>query len=239
MDQLSERNAKVVVGLPFLVLEQGRKALREALQNLDIGEIPLRKPSRGHNPQLRLDSSKVLRTVTDDHDGLLHRTPCDLSRAVDQFACVQLSRTRDAKEARGRVRARLGASQGEVGVVFGRTTTCQPNWEQHRGTVKDVAGATYACAPSLRAMNGRFDQSFSTAGSASPSSTPNHRSTSGPLHRQLALRFACPLRRAPLLPCMVEVDDANERPERHVCYRRVSLCPSPVATLRNDHKIRT
>jgi len=39
---------------------------------------------------------------------------------------------------------------------------------------------TYACAPSLRAMKGSSDQSFSTPGSL-PSSTPSHVSTSGPL----------------------------------------------------------
>lgn len=41
-------------------------------------------------------------------------------------------------------------------------------------------GKTNACAPSLRAMNGRSDQPCSAAGSK-PSSTPNQRSTSGPL----------------------------------------------------------
>jgi hypothetical protein len=50
-------------------------------------------------------------------------------------------------------------------------------------------GQTHACAPSLRAMNGRSDHSFSTAGSV-PSGAPNQLSTSGPLGRMDSQRGA-------------------------------------------------
>jgi len=76
---------------------------------------------------------------------------------------------------------------------------------------------TYACAPSLSAMNGRFPQSFSIAGSV-PSSTPSHVSISGPLYTMLA---ACDFSFAPVspipllvpstwhLPRMMEVHDTH------------------------------
>lgn len=93
MDQLSERNAKVVVCFAFLVLEQCREALREALQNFDVGEIPLGEPGGRHNPQLRFYGPEVLWAITDDHNSLLYGASCDLSRAVDQLACIQLAGT--------------------------------------------------------------------------------------------------------------------------------------------------
>lgn len=61
------------------------------------------------------------------------------------------------------------------------------------------------------------------------------------LHAKPSLNFRAPASRISIapysyassrlpLPRMVEVNDANEWPESHFSYRRVSLCPSPVAT---------
>lgn len=111
------------------------------------------------------------------------------------------------------------------------------------GGIEGLPGhcSTHAWAPSLRAMKGRFDQSFSTAGSAPPSSTPNHCSTSGPLychqHRHSSARTLSRFSLA--LPCMVKINNANEWRKCHPCDRRVSLCSRTVAALGRGHKIHT
>lgn len=135
MDQFSQRNAKVVVRLSFLVSKQVGQALGESLQDLDVGKVLLCEPCCGDDAQLGFDCSKVLRAVTDDHDRLLYGAPGDLDGAMEQLAGIQLARTRNAKEARGGVGIGRSASQGEVGVVLGgaaRSQLCC--WRQRGGT---------------------------------------------------------------------------------------------------------
>jgi len=83
------------------------------------GNIPLRKPRRSDNSQLCLDCAKVLRTITNDHYRLLHRTPRHLGRPIDKFTRIQLSRTRYAEKGGSGVRGGLGAMKRKVRVVFG------------------------------------------------------------------------------------------------------------------------
>jgi hypothetical protein len=71
-------------------------------------------------------------------------------------------------------------------------------------------------------MNGRFDQSLSTAGSV-PSSTPSHVSISGPLHLYISCLSNVQRRAAYTAkddqPRVVEIHDAdNGSKRRHVCY---------------------
>lgn len=82
---------------------------------------------------------------------------------------------------------------------------------------------TYACAPSVNDMNGRFDQSLSTAGSI-PSSTPSHVSISGPLYSHVSClsKSATPRSAAYTAkddrPRVVEVHDADYGGERRHVY---------------------
>lgn len=108
-----------MIRLAFLVFEQLRQTLLEPLQNLNICEVPLRKPRRRHNPQLRLHRAKMLRAITDHHNRLLHRAPRNLRRSINKFTRVELARARDAKQRGRRVRGGLGAPQREVRIVFG------------------------------------------------------------------------------------------------------------------------
>jgi hypothetical protein len=109
---------KVLVSLPFLIPEQLWQTLLKPLQYLDIRKVLLREPGRSHDAQLRLDRAEALRAVADHHDCLLYRTPSYVGGAVDQFACVELSRARYAEERGCGVSGRGCATEGEVRVVF-------------------------------------------------------------------------------------------------------------------------
>lgn len=80
----------------------------------------------------------------------------------------------------------------------------------------------YACAPSLNAMKGSKDHSFSEAGSE-PGSAPIQVSTSGPLYDSLASHPSTPksprahLNKLLSIPRMMEIHNTHERIEcRHV-----------------------
>lgn len=80
----------------------------------------------------------------------------------------------------GKIGEVLSASTGDISVSF---LTAYARGAQE--------GDTHACAPSLSAMNGRFDHTLSTAGSV-PSSAPNQLSTSGPLQCQKLASISSP-----------------------------------------------
>ena len=82
--------------------------------------VLLIKPQLRDDTQLRLDRAKMLWAIANDYNSLLHRTPCNLGRSVDELAGVQLPRTRYAEQRRGGVGRGLSAAEGEVRVVFGR-----------------------------------------------------------------------------------------------------------------------
>lgn len=70
------------------------------------------------------------------------------------------------------------SAERKIREIFCRSAVCSA-----RVSIVDIVSrelGRYAWAPSDKAMNGRKDQSFSTAGS-DPSSTPNQLSISGPL----------------------------------------------------------
>lgn len=95
-----------------------------SLMLCDICWLPvllLREPGGSHGAQLLLDSPEMLRAVADNHHRLLHGASCDLGRAIDEGARVQLAGTRYAEEARRRSFLILRASERKVRVVFGRS----------------------------------------------------------------------------------------------------------------------
>jgi hypothetical protein len=98
--------------------------------------VPLRKPELRNDAQLRLDRAKVLRTIADDHNSLLHRAPCHLWRAVDQLACIELSCTRYAEERRRGVGRSMRAAERKIRVVFcGGMRTVAQGHEGQEGPV--------------------------------------------------------------------------------------------------------
>lgn len=70
------------------------------------------------------------------------------------------------------------SAEREIREVFCRSAVCSAQASNVDIVSRELGH--YAWAPSDKAMNGRNDQSFSTAGS-DPSSTPNQLSISGPL----------------------------------------------------------
>ena len=58
---------------------------------------PLRKPRPRHHSQLLLESSKVNRTICNNHNCFLDRAPCNFRRSINQCTCIQLPGTRYAK----------------------------------------------------------------------------------------------------------------------------------------------
>lgn len=169
-------------------------------------DIPLCKPSRGHNGQLLAQLTHSLRTISHNHNSLLHSGPSNVRRAIDQEFGIDLARTGNAEEGRRRYFRGLLAAQREIGEFLGRTKAKRsPNmsvdvfysadWDcgvvQGGGRNRNKGAGlgrkrcrsirvSYRCAPSERAMNGSNDQSFSVAGSV-PSS-PMQCSISGPLY---------------------------------------------------------
>jgi len=71
-------------------------------QQLQIGKILLRKPSLCHESQLFSQRCKVLRSITDHHQGLLHRTSRHIRRLIHKFGGIDLPRTRYTEERSGR-----------------------------------------------------------------------------------------------------------------------------------------
>ena len=68
--------------------------LRRYLEpSIHIAHVLLIKPQLRDDTQLRLDCAKMLWAIADDHNSLLHRTPCNLGWPVDELAGVELSRT--------------------------------------------------------------------------------------------------------------------------------------------------
>lgn len=108
--------------------------------------------------------------------------------------------TGDAKDGSRRAGVRSLATEGEVGKIFGGSGL-------RSASVWEPGGwASYAWAPSERAMKGRNDQSFSAAGSA-PCPTPNQLSISGPL---ATVSFWYVSLQGQGLPRVVEAYDAND-----------------------------
>ena len=166
-------------------------------------DVPLCKPSRGHDRQLLAQLTHSLRTIGHNHNGLLHSGPRNVRRAIDQEFGIDLARAGNAEEGRRGYFGGLLAAQREIGEFLGRTKARRSSNMSvdvfnvaDRGVVQgggrdrnEGAGlgrkrcrsirVSYRCAPSERAMNGSSDQSFSVAGSV-PSS-PMQCSISGPL----------------------------------------------------------
>lgn len=134
----------------------------------------LQEPGSRDHRQLLFQLSKKLWTICNNHHRLLYCTPCDIWRFVQKLNGVDLPSARYAKDRSRRVSPPSFLAEGEVGEVFSRSGSCSVSiWEP-------VEWASYACAPSDRAIKGRNDHSFSAAGSV-PSPTPNQLSISGPL----------------------------------------------------------
>lgn len=93
------------------------------------------------------------------------------------------------------------STEGEVGKIF-----CGPG-SRSASAWESIGWASYAWAPSERAMKGRNDQSFSVAGSV-PSPTPNQLSISGPL-ANVSLWYDF-LHHGQGLPRVVKSNNAND-----------------------------
>ena len=94
------------------------------------------------------------------------------------------------------------------------------------------ADQSYAWEPSDKAMNGRKDQSLSTAGSLPPS-TPNQLSISGPLPFLSLVLMYCPER---TLPRMMEGHNADKRRKgAHKCHVVGAVLPTFPFVLRTAH----
>ena len=96
MHKLPQAHPEVMVIALFLLLHETPslligETLLEALEDLDIGELALGKPSLGHNAQALPQHTKGLGTVGDDDDGLLHGGSGHLGGAVDELGRVELT----------------------------------------------------------------------------------------------------------------------------------------------------
>lgn len=80
--------------------------LLEALEDLDIGEIPLSEPGARHHRQPLSQRAKGLRTIGDDDNGLLDRRPRHVGWPHEQLRRVYLPRARDAEDGRRGLRGR-------------------------------------------------------------------------------------------------------------------------------------
>jgi hypothetical protein len=68
------------------------------LQYLNVRKVLLCKPGCDDDAQLCLDGAEALRSVADDYDCLLYRTPSHVGWSVNQLARIQLSCARYAEE---------------------------------------------------------------------------------------------------------------------------------------------
>lgn len=131
----------------------------------------------------------MLRRICDYDDGFLDCGTCYLCWSVEQLCAIYLARTRYAKEGScflGRIRRGRRAEEGKVREVFlGPATELL-----HIQVTAQGAKGTYACAPSLNAMNERLTHPLSSAGSC-PSGTPNQVSISGPLPQTVLVFVVC------------------------------------------------
>ena len=142
--------------------------------------VPLREPRPRDYAELLPELAKRLGILYDDNNGFLHRAPCDIGRAIYQLGGIELSRTRNTEKGRGRSFGSRLASKGKIRKIFDRSVGFQHASLTVGLVFHKAFKFTYVWAPSERAMKGRKDQSFSTAGSLS-FSTPNQLSISGPL----------------------------------------------------------
>ena len=134
----------------------------------------LQKPRTRNHRQLLSHLPKTLWTICNNYNRLLYRTPRDIWRFVQELIGVHLPSAGYAKDGSRRAGTRSFLAEGEVGKVFSGSGSCLAS------VCGPLGWASYACAPSERAMKGRNDHSFSAAGSV-PSRTPNQLSISGPL----------------------------------------------------------
>ena len=134
----------------------------------------LHEPRTRNHRQLLSQLPKKMWTIRNNYNRLLYCTPRDIGRFVQKLIGVHLPRARDAKNRSGKAGTRSFPTEGEVGKIFGGSGPCSASVRE------PVWWASYAWAPSERAMKERNDQSFSAAGSG-PLPMPNQLSISGPL----------------------------------------------------------
>lgn len=101
---------------------------------------PLCEPSLCDSTELLLDAPKEYGGVIgNDHDGLLHRAPGHIRRAIDELPAVELARARDAEE-RGRLLA-AGVFERKVRKVLGGAVRAvRERQEREQRPLRDVRG---------------------------------------------------------------------------------------------------
>lgn len=176
--------------------------------------VPLGKPQLCDDTELCLDGAKMLWAITDYHYRLLHRTPCNLGRPVDELGSIELSRTRDTEQGGCGLGRCLRAAERKVRVVFGGGMSAIT--QRHEGQERPVI--FYRRVGSLFCAEPEFDFGAPNSRVSDRHATPDALLICAlPLPLALCRLHAITCRRSSL-PRMMKVDYADQWIQRrHFC----------------------
>lgn len=97
VDQLSQTHADILISITLLIQDTSTllicKTFLEPPQDFGICELTLSEPRLCHNAESFAQHAKELRSVGNDHNGLLNSRACDFGWSIDELGRVELSST--------------------------------------------------------------------------------------------------------------------------------------------------